>query len=622
MSKLSSLYQKINGQKFGNYKLIKLNGVKMKKVSSIKNISLSVLLSISVLGITACKDNNSPSVQSDKIVTDQAQGPSESGGGDPNKIIMNGMYDLIEEQILRTHIYARSYVQTYKEAWSTMYVFKDHIKESPLWSQMNENPQLSELINVDTLINTGVFLHGGQKLFDALAKLETPLILRDEPCIDKNTNEEKAASATYEGRICFSLKKLSELTEFNQIEATVRSMLMHELAHKAGITDEKQAQSIEALMWLFGKQIGFDTVYFGHLQSKLLDSPVWEVNRALNTFEDGISNYEDDKEWLEKNINEDRFFVAMQAREDSSIAFDELKELWRSAWMDSYADEEAFLNFDLEKLLSAFTQKDYTPIQKLYSLRDVPRPIIKFYQLKSESYQRHLDQLQALESRGPMKLARKFADTLSEEYDFDLLVQEDEFKYEFSDTNRDLLMAISDFSNGISRATSYFPLENFGNSENKKFLIGDRLNICGLILNEEPNSETLAKLVRDFCEQNDFQRGMPYSEQAYLEMLPKASQYLTNIVKKESPRIMNELTNIQIYQCAFLNEDDCSYPDNPEYNYTEDSKLKIQQYKKLKSLKRAPSLGMVHFKYKDDLAKALEDYEKLPENLPTTEQVK
>ena len=625
MSKLSSLYQKINGQKFGNYKLIKLNGVKMKKVSSIKNISLSVLLSISVLGITACKDSNSPSIQSDNIVTDQAQGPSESGGGDPNKIKMDGMYKLLESSFVSAHINARSYVQAYKELFAVFYLLRDRVEDSPLMEMINESPKMAEFINMDLILKTGLALEGGKKLEEALAELETPLILRDKPCTDKYAdpeNAEKSASATHEGRICFSLMKFAKTTELNQVDAVARSMLMHELAHKAGITDEKQAQSIEALFWLLGKQVGFDTVTSENILYKLR-SPLWDLETSIRKLEHGISEYLDDKAYWQEDLNQDRFFVAMNALRNPKEPLDKVKELWRSAWIDTYAHGvEGHLNMDLEKLLSAFTQREQKPVHMLYSMDNIPSPIIKYLTLKNTDFDDILRDLEAIEMKNPYRLTNEITSDLSEALNFYSFLHEDEFKFQFSQWNRDSLNGISQFMSSFDRLVRNNPQFDNDFYNTKKYLKEDVIDICAYLMEDGDPSDFYKNLVNDFCDNFALQKGVEHSKESMVNLAPKVAQYLLPILREEASRISNEIRNVEIYKCAFLGEEECEFYDDPEFDYSEEALLANKHYKALRKLKKAPSLGMVHFKYKDDLAKALEDYEKLPENLPTTEQVK
>ena len=102
---------------------------KFKKLN-LKQMGLSLVVGLSlVTGSVACKDKNTPSLSNEKLVVDNPEGPSESGGAIINDLKAKGLYDMFNEHIAEMDRNAHVYMSDLNAVFEFLILTENEGKE-------------------------------------------------------------------------------------------------------------------------------------------------------------------------------------------------------------------------------------------------------------------------------------------------------------------------------------------------------------------------------------------------------------------------------------------------------------------------------------------------------------
>ena len=250
----------------------------MKRIKNLSHLSLAGL--ILVAGV-ACKQESHKPVHT--------SGPSETGGGNVSRHKLVGVEEDLKGAILLHHSLIENYVRAYQESAENT---SDYIKENPdeaifqLYGKLDGD--LPKILNTKMYLQVAEKTKNGKTLMDAAKKLQQPIIYTDKACEDTHGNQMEG-SAKYEGRLCFSTLLMAKTSSLIDYHNSIRSLLMHELAHKAGL-NEKEAKHIEVLFNFLGDKVEFIDGSRNGLSAGIFNF-LSETNSILQSFESDSFNY-------------------------------------------------------------------------------------------------------------------------------------------------------------------------------------------------------------------------------------------------------------------------------------------------------------------------------------------
>lgn len=585
---------------------------KFKKLN-LKQMGLSLVVGLSlVTGSIACKDKNTPSLSNEKLVVDNPEGPSESGGAIINDLKAKGLYDMFNEHIAEMDRNAHVYMSDLNAVFEFLILTENEgkeefekIKEEPLFIQISESKEFNKVLNPEILLEIAKDLDGGKKMQAALERLDQAKVLVHESCKAKEYIEgkyvlvEKDASADYEDQICFSATRILAKTSISNLPVTLRSLFMHELTHKAGIKEERKAQTLEALFWF--------------LNVNKVEKHYWYVSSVENNkvsftnyFQEvvrNIDNLRSKAETLKNNylrhVGKNYFFSALSESEKEETKESELKTIWVKAWQSTYKEEwEHTISIDqaadimlLHRVRLDRSKEPDLP-ETLLSIYEVQK---KLYEKNKEFYKYQLDEVEIEKYKAFQKIhtipglweilnATQFNHEvrLSEKRTFEA------FRWIFND-----LYYLYQFSSKESRLVDY-----------DNFIKGDKFEFCSYVISQAEernyyNTEEIKRICSDL-----FLDEIEISEEGIIFALrwlvPYAEANFTEIFEDVKKRIHNR----QVFECSTYSQSRCEdvisgdKKDDEFYHLVEG----------LKSLKRKPSYEKVVSVFQNNLKWAIEYY--------------
>lgn len=281
---------------------------------------------------------------SSKNTHEELKGPYESGGGDPNRLTMEGMESELSDSVYMYHRSLGRLARLYQKMLTNWEALDSNVEPEHYKKMRETAPKFAEVLNWKLLLEVADKTKGGKTIVEAAQKLNVPLVLNGEPCKDAHDNS-KTASATYPGRICVSVSELAKTTRYTDGEATVRSLLMHELAHKAGLTSEKDAKHLEALFWFVGRNVDYEfPIKFSNSLGILRDTEY-----RIQGFYESLKSKEElhgfNISQVKKSLQEDEFAVLYNDTREifsPSKEYASLVERWSSFFEKNFRETDGW----------------------------------------------------------------------------------------------------------------------------------------------------------------------------------------------------------------------------------------------------------------------------------------
>ncbi|MEC9283467.1 MAG: hypothetical protein VX642_12190 [Bdellovibrionota bacterium] len=585
---------------------------KLKKIN-FRRMGASLVVGLSlVTGSLACKDKNAPSINNEKIVVDNPQGPSESGGAIINDLKAKGLYDMFNEHIAEMDRNAHVYVAhlTFLLEYLILAEEKgkeefEEINQHPIFLQIAQSEEANKVLNPEILLEIAKDLDGGKKMQAALERLDQAKVLIHESCeakeyVDgKEVRVEKDASADYEDQICFSATRILAKTSISSLSITLRSLFMHELTHKAGIKDEQKAQAIEALFWFLSvDKIQKHYWYVGSVDSDLnlittyLQNILKDIGQAQSRIDILKDNYL-------KSIENSPYMKALRASENVELQPSKLKELWIEAWKSTYEK-----NWEHKVSL-----EEAADIMLIHSLRfdrskkpDLPQTLLSVYDIQKKLYDENqkfqkyrLDQA-TIDKEEAFKNAYKIPEITK-------IVDSTYLNNELRTNERKTLDALNWVFHDLYHLYQ-FSVKNSKYVDYDNFIKGDKFEFCNYI-----NSQAKERLfyntghINRICS-DLFLDEIETTEEGVLFALRWLIPYAEASISEIFEDIKKRINNRQVFECSVFAEARCEdiimgdRKDDDFYSQVED----------LRSLKRKPSYEKVVSVFQNNLKWAIEYY--------------
>jgi hypothetical protein len=217
-----------------------------KDKSLLKNFAKFSIAGLILLGGVACKqESHKP------VVT---HGPSETGGGNVSRYSIEGIEEELKEVVLQHHNLLENYARAYHE-WANGFMQAIEKNEEGGFFEVigKVEGELPKVLSKEMFIQVSKKTKNGKSLMEAAKELDQPIIFSDQACEDSHGNKMEGSSK-YKGRLCFSTYLMAKSSSMLDYQDSVRSLLMHELAHKAGL-NEQEAKHIEVFFNFIGTKI-------------------------------------------------------------------------------------------------------------------------------------------------------------------------------------------------------------------------------------------------------------------------------------------------------------------------------------------------------------------------------
>ena len=585
---------------------------KFKKLN-LKQMGLSLVVGLSlVTGSVACKDKNTPSLSNEKLVVDNPEGPSESGGAIINDLKAKGLYDMFNEHIAEMDRNAHVYMSDLNAVFEFLILTENEgkeefekIKEEPLFIQISESKEFNKVLNPEILLEIAKDLDGGKKMQAALERLDQAKVLVHESCKAKEYIEgkyvlvEKDASADYEDQICFSATRILAKTSISNLPVTLRSLFMHELTHKAGIKDEKKAQAIEALFWFLS--VNGVEKYFWNLSS--VDNNFNAVTKYFQNILEKVEDLKSKKDTLKskyiQKVEANPFMKALSATDNVEVQESGLKNIWLKAWQSTYdSNWEHKVSIDEAANSMLLHRVRFDRREK----PDLPETLLSLYEIQKKLYERNKEFLEYELYELSLKEGESFEKLLGNPK-LEQILDSTLFNNEIRSSERNLMKAFQSVFKDLYYLF-FWSTKGSWASEYDNFVNGDKFEFCNyikfraedrFIYSEDQTYKICSDLFLDEVEMSE--EGVTA---ALRWLVPYSQAIFTEIFTKIRLRIHNR----QVFECSTYSQSRCEdvisgdKKDDEFYHLVEG----------LKSLKRKPSYEKVVSVFQNNLKWAIEYY--------------